>query len=70
MCLCMQFLEKGNDLCVCVICIPRRPQGLLATDVPHEKVRVVDNNLLDVASDCWGGVDDLIHGTKIQAKIW
>lgn len=60
--------KKGNDLCVCVICVPRRPQRLLATDVPHEKVCIVHNNLFHVASDCWGGVDHLIHGAKNQSK--
>lgn len=50
-------------LSVCVVCIPRWPKGLLAPDVPHEEMGVVDHNLLHVASNCRRGVHHLIHWT-------
>lgn len=58
------IVKNCNYLCVCVICVPRWPKGLLATNVPHEKMCVVHHNLLHIASDRRRGVDHLIHWTK------
>lgn len=41
----------GSHLGVCVVGVPRRAQGLLPTDVPHQEARVVHHDLLHVAAD-------------------
>lgn len=44
-----------------VVRVPRGPQGLLAPDVPHQEVGVVDHDLLHVAPDGGRGVHHLVH---------
>lgn len=55
-------------LCICIICIPWRPQGLLSSNIPHQEMSVVDHNLLHVAADRRGGVNHLVH--RAATYLW
>ena len=61
---------SNNYLCVCVICVPRWPKGLLTPDVPHQEMGVVDDDLLHVAPDCRRSVHHLVHWTETYRKTW
>lgn len=44
-----------------VVGVPRRPQTLLATDVPHQEVCILHDDLFNVTADGRRRVDDLFH---------
>lgn len=50
-------------LCVGVVGVPGGPERLLPSYIPHQKVSVLHNYLLHIASDSRRRVDHLIHQT-------
>ena len=51
---------------VTVVCVPGRPERLLTTQIPHDKMNIVPDHLLHVAPDGRGRVDDLVHQELVQ----
>lgn len=59
----LKRVQKASHLCVGVVGVPGGPERLLSSDVPHQKMSVLDYYFFDIATDSGRRVDNLLHQT-------